>query len=120
MHDYRTTENVLLELDAGDAVGHGHAFAFVPAHDDAIRTLMAALADTLVGRDVSAVRAVYAELLRRINFVGAGPALMALAAIDTALWDLLAQEAGLPLYKLLGASRRELPVYASGGWFTDS
>lgn len=120
MHDYRATENVLLELDAGDAIGHGHAFAFVPAHADAIRTLVSDLAETLVGRDVGDVRAIYAELLRRINFIGAGPGVMALAMIDTALWDILGQEAELPLYRLLGASRSEVPVYASGGWFTDS
>lgn len=120
MHDYRATENVLLEFDAGEAIGHGHAFAFVPAHADAIGTLVADLAETLVGREVGDVRAIYAELLHRINFIGAGPGVMALAMIDTALWDLLGQEAGLPLYRLLGASRSEVPVYASGGWFTDS
>lgn len=34
--------------------------------------------------------------------------------VDVALWDMCAKEAGLPLYKYLGAYRESLPVYASG------
>lgn len=34
--------------------------------------------------------------------------------VDVALWDIAAQEAGLPLYKYIGAYRTQLPVYASG------
>ncbi len=33
--------------------------------------------------------------------------------VDVALWDICAKEAGLPLYKYIGAYREELPVYAS-------
>jgi L-alanine-DL-glutamate epimerase-like enolase superfamily enzyme len=120
IHDYRATENVLLELDAGDLVGRAHAFAFVPAHADAIRALMIDLAESLVGWDVTTNRDVYARLLRRINFIGAGVATIALGAIDTALWDLVAQHAGSPLHRMLGSTRSSLPVYASGGWFTYS
>ena len=33
--------------------------------------------------------------------------------VDVALWDICAKEAGLPLYKYIGAYREELPVYAA-------
>ena len=33
--------------------------------------------------------------------------------VDVALWNICAKEAGLPLYKYIGAYREELPVYAS-------
>ena len=36
--------------------------------------------------------------------------------VDVALWDICAKEAGLPLYKYIGACRDSLPVYASGNF----
>src|SRR5437016_4013822 len=49
---------------------------------------------------------------------GGKPQLMAaIAGIDIALWDLKAQAAGLPLYKLLGGNRASVPAYASGGYY---
>ena len=39
--------------------------------------------------------------------------LMGLSAVDNALWDLKARALGLPVYKLLGGSRKELRAYAS-------
>ena len=43
-----------------------------------------------------------------------GLALLALSAVDVALWDLKAQAAGEPLYRLLGASRDRAEAYGSG------
>jgi L-alanine-DL-glutamate epimerase-like enolase superfamily enzyme len=42
---------------------------------------------------------------------------LALAAIDTALWDLRCRRAGLPLYLLAGGAQERVPVYTTeGGW----
>jgi L-alanine-DL-glutamate epimerase-like enolase superfamily enzyme len=42
---------------------------------------------------------------------------IALAAIDTALWDLKCRKLGLPLYLLAGGAQREIPLYTTeGGW----
>ena len=119
IHDFVSVENILLEIDTGDAVGLGHAYAFTPGQANAIRELVVDLAETLVGLEAWPVRHHWAQLWKRINFIGhAGPPVMALAAVDTALWDLLAKAADLPLYRMLGSMRDVVPVYATGGWLS--
>jgi L-alanine-DL-glutamate epimerase-like enolase superfamily enzyme len=63
-----------------------------------------------------------AALWRRINAsfnrTGAGPNLVALAAIDVAAWDLHARQLGLPLGVAMGGELRAVPVYGSGGFNT--
>ena len=43
-----------------------------------------------------------------------GPFAQCIAGIDIAVWDLAAQTAGQPLWRMLGGSSPALPVYASG------
>jgi len=51
------------------------------------------------------------------NLSRRGHTIVAMSGIDMALWDLLGQSAGLPVWQLLGGRCRErLPAYASGGW----
>ena len=47
--------------------------------------------------------------------------MMAVSAIDNALWDLKARLVDLPLVSLLGQVRSGIPVYGSGGFtsYTD-
>jgi D-galactarolactone cycloisomerase len=45
-----------------------------------------------------------------------GMVMEAIAGIDIALWDVKAQSLGIPVYQALGAARREVRGYASGGW----
>jgi L-alanine-DL-glutamate epimerase-like enolase superfamily enzyme len=45
-----------------------------------------------------------------------GGGLMAVAAIDIALWDLKAKLLGIPLVDLFGAVRDAVDVYGSGGF----
>ena len=41
----------------------------------------------------------------------------AISGVDIALWDLLGQALGAPVWRLLGGRRAErMPAYASGGW----
>jgi L-alanine-DL-glutamate epimerase-like enolase superfamily enzyme len=43
----------------------------------------------------------------------------ALSGLDIALWDILGQACGRPLYQVLGGARDRLRAYASGGFYTD-
>jgi L-alanine-DL-glutamate epimerase-like enolase superfamily enzyme len=52
-------------------------------------------------------------LWARTHRLGRGVAMPALSAVDIAVWDLRARRARLPLYRLLGAYRDQVPAYRS-------
>ncbi len=47
------------------------------------------------------------------------PVARALSALDIALWDVKARAAGLPLHRLLGGYRTEIPVQMAGMYFME-
>ncbi len=70
----------------------------------------------LAGMDPCNVVGVWARVNRMqlsSHGLGAGAAL-ALSGIDLALWDIRGKAANMPLYRLLGGSRKRLPAYAGG------
>jgi L-alanine-DL-glutamate epimerase-like enolase superfamily enzyme len=123
---------VEIETDTGH-VGLGEAKVAVGnlGHYAAIVTLIREeWVPLLVGRDPRDITAIW-ELLysgsrshyalregRAFPTVGRrGITMSALSGIDIALWDLLSQSLGQPLWRLLGGRCRDrVPAYASGGW----
>ena len=107
-------ECVMVRIKTSDGLeGWGEAFghAMAPGSEAVINQILAPM---LVGRDSVAINHRIAELERPLHGLGrSGPLMYALSAIDTALWDLAAQRAHLPLYKFLGGESGVLTKYAS-------
>jgi L-alanine-DL-glutamate epimerase-like enolase superfamily enzyme len=121
IHDVRAVDTVLVELQgAGGAVGSGYCFAFGERRARALQSLVEDLATVYEGQDARATRTLFDQAWRSINFLGhTGVSVMALAALDTACWDLAAQAAGLPLWRFLGAADNRVRAYASSGLWLD-
>ncbi|MBM3497251.1 MAG: mandelate racemase/muconate lactonizing enzyme family protein [Armatimonadetes bacterium] len=68
----------------------------------------------LIGRDPLAIEAIWDVLLRRDRHARGGYYMMAMSAVDCALWDLKGKALGLPVYRLLGGPVQEpVRAYAS-------
>lgn len=81
-------------------------------------------APELIGRDPHDVREIWQRLyFGKAHWIGrAGATTMAQAAVDIALWDIIAKAAGRPLWQVLGAARTtDIPVYNThAGWLNFS
>jgi len=68
----------------------------------------------VVGRDPMAIEKIWDLLLRRNRHSRSGYYMMAMSALDCALWDLKGKALGVPVYRLLGGPvQEEVPAYAS-------
>jgi L-alanine-DL-glutamate epimerase-like enolase superfamily enzyme len=73
------------------------------------------LAPLVRGQDPRDVERLWTRCWWELHALGSGGLTrLALATLDIALWDLLAQHAAVPLYRLLGGARERVPAYGSG------
>ncbi|PPG60041.1 bifunctional D-altronate/D-mannonate dehydratase [Rathayibacter sp. AY2B7] len=107
-----TTDDGLTGL--GDATLNGRELAVVSYLADHVVPL-------LLGRDASRIEDTW-QFLYRSSYWRRGPVTMAaIAAVDTALWDIKGKAAGMPLYQLLGgASRTGLLAYGHASGRSDA
>jgi L-alanine-DL-glutamate epimerase-like enolase superfamily enzyme len=110
-----STTLVLATVHSGDITGLGYTYASAATArvvDDLLAGVVTGTSALDVPRDNEAMQ-------RAVRNVGLpGVAAQAIAAVDIALWDLKARLLGLPLVRLLGAARDDVPVYGSGGFTT--
>jgi L-alanine-DL-glutamate epimerase-like enolase superfamily enzyme len=107
------TTVVVVEPSAGGRTGLGFTYG-----TGACATLIHDVLEPVVlTSDPMDITGVWAAMVAAVRNVGRpGVASMAIAAVDVALWDLKAKLLDLPLARLLGAVRDEVPVYGSGGF----
>ncbi len=113
---------VAIHTDTGH-IGYGFSgtHAHLPTDRLIVDCILHSFGPLLIGQDPREVRALWEKLHKQseIYWVGrAGITHLALGAIDIALWDLKAKDAGQPLWKLLGgtASKKVEAYNTDGGW----
>jgi len=109
------TTVVTAEVSAAGHTGLGWTYGSAAVE----RVISGKLAGVVTGRsalDVPGTNEAMSRALRNDGRPGIGAS--AISALDLALWDLKARVLGLPLARLFGAVREQVPVYGSGGFTT--
>ena len=114
----RQREILVVDIEtASGVVGTGYIYFPRPGFitvEACIKELMTPL---LLERDATAIEAIWRHLWTAAYGNGrAGITVLAMSAIDVALWDALGKQAGLPLHRLWGHYRDAVPIYGSGCW----
>ena len=106
---------VVKVITAGGLIGWGEA------HHGRAHTTVAKLIETTLKQLICGMRAddvigVWERMYRyqlASHGMGAG-ACLAMSGVDMALWDIRGKALEVPLYRLLGGSRKAIPAYAGG------
>ena len=109
---------VQIETDEG-ITGHGFTYSIIPHGAREICSVVNTSIRSLIsGMNPLNNEQVWHEMWRRMDWVGRGGiAVLALAAVDIAIWDIKSKTAKVSLHRLLGGFREKVPVYnTDGGW----
>src|SRR3984893_9590207 len=104
--------------DADGAEGIGYSYTIGTGGSSVMKLLDDHLVPSLIGRDADSIEMIWRDLFYRVHATTVGALTsIALAAIDTALWDLRAKRAQLPLHKIAGGAKDRIKLYyTEGGW----
>src|SRR3984893_14783665 len=104
--------------DADGVVGAGYSYTIGTGGSSVTRLLDDHLVPGLIGREADEVERIWRDLFFRVHATTVGAlSSIALAAIDTALWDLRGRRTGLPLHLLARGAEAEIELYyTQGGW----
>lgn len=109
---------VFVEIETDDGLkGHGFGFARDGRVSDCVMTNLRPL---LIGEDAWWTERLWDRMYMQTRYLGRkGMMMRAISAVDIALWDLKAKQAGLPLWALLGGMNKQVPAYVAGGYYRD-
>lgn len=105
-------------IDSEGAEGLGYSYTIGTGGPAVLSLLEKTLAPALIGKEANCIEQIWRELLFMTHATAVGAITsLALAAIDTALWDLRCKRTGLPLWLAAGGAQRNIPLYnTEGGW----
>jgi len=117
--DYgRLRELIVVEVETvGGVIGMGYLQILNGGLETIATAIRELAAPHVIGRDVTEVEAIWQELWRANYWIGRmGVTVLAQSALDIALWDAAARNAGLPLFRLWGGRSAPVAAYGSGCW----
>ncbi len=100
----------------GGVRGMGFTYAFQRAGTSIKAMIDDVLAPSIVGRALADRARLWDELWWLTRRLGAGISMLALSALDIALWDAAARVARQPLHRFIGSRQDSVPVFASGNY----
>ncbi|CAG0971546.1 L-talarate/galactarate dehydratase [Burkholderiales bacterium] len=111
------TPIVRITCDDG-AQGTGYSYTIGTGGSSVVALLRDHLAPLVLGEDPDGIERLWKRMFFHTHATAVGAITsLALAAVDTALWDLRGRRTGLPLWKLAGGAQRRVPTYTTeGGW----
>ena len=119
IQSFVTQETPMVRIICDDgAEGTGYTYTIGTGGSSVVALLRDHLCPRLLGRDAAEVEMIWKDLFFHTHATAVGAITsLALAAIDTALWDLRCRRAGLPIHVMAGGAQRQVPVYTTeGGW----
>lgn len=102
-------------IDSDGAEGVGYTYT-VGRNGGAVHDILhREIAELVTGEDAGCIEQIWNKLWWALHYGGrGGPVVLAMSALDIALWDLKARRAGSPLWRLLGGFDPQVKCYAGG------
>jgi L-alanine-DL-glutamate epimerase-like enolase superfamily enzyme len=119
IQSFTSQETPFVRIFADDgAVGTGYTYTIGTGGHAVVELIARNLAPQLIGRDPDRVEEIWKALFFHTHATAVGAITsLALAAIDTALWDMRCRRSGRPLHIEAGGAQKSVPLYTTeGGW----
>tara|TARA_Y100001970_G_scaffold292252_1_gene432768 strand:+ start:53444 stop:54637 length:1194 start_codon:yes stop_codon:yes gene_type:complete len=108
--DIVKTSSIFIEIHTDEGL-YGTAGPIDSSHADIVEK---SLSKIIIGMDALAIELIWDQMHRLSVHGRQGITMMAISAIDCALWDLKGKYYNSPVYKILGGpTRKNIPAYAS-------
>jgi L-alanine-DL-glutamate epimerase-like enolase superfamily enzyme len=119
IQQFTKQETIFVQIETDDGVtGTGYSYTIGTGGRAVVALLREDLLHRLIGQDARQIEALWNKLFWATHGTAVGAITsLALAAVDTALWDIRCKAAGQPLWLLAGGYRERVPLYdTEGGW----
>jgi D-galactarolactone cycloisomerase len=121
-----TANEILVRIYTDEGIdGFGLATSYMPI-DFAVKAFKSGIGDLIIGEDPLAPERVYKKLFALTTSRIASEkgwsreaVIRISSAIDIALWDIVGKAANLPLYRIFGGFRSEVPAYVTCAYYRD-